>query len=122
MEYNVLGKPLESCCTLPATGYFRDGYCRTTKEDYGTHIVCAIMTKDFLDFTRKKGNDLITPIPYWDFPGLKPGSKWCLCIMRWLEAERAGKAPMIILEATDQKALRYTTMEVLKKYEYRGSL
>lgn len=122
MELNVLGKPLQSCCADPATGYFRDGFCRTTGIDYGTHAVCAIMTDDFLEFTRKRGNDLTTPIPHWKFPGLKSGSKWCLCISRWLEAEKYGKAPKIILEATDQKALKYTTLELLKKYEYQKSI
>ena len=118
MELNVLGKPLQSCCAEPATGYFRDGYCRTASHDYGTHIVCAVMTDEFLEFTRKRGNDLSTPIPHWKFPGLKAGSKWCLCISRWLEAEKQGKAPKVILEATDKKALQYTTLEKLKSYEF----
>ncbi|CAL2088462.1 conserved hypothetical protein [Tenacibaculum sp. 190524A05c] len=118
MELNVLGEPLQSCCAEPATGYFRDGYCRTASHDYGTHIVCAVMTDEFLEFTRKRGNDLSTPIPHWKFPGLKAGSKWCLCISRWLEAEKHGKAPKVILEATDKKALQYTTLEKLKSYEF----
>jgi uncharacterized protein (DUF2237 family) len=116
-ELNVLGTVLKPCCTNPATGYFRDGFCRTIQEDSGTHIVCAIVTKDFLEFTKARGNDLSTPIPQWSFPGLKEGSKWCLCISRWLEAERVGKAPFVILEATHQKALDYTTLALLKKYE-----
>lgn len=114
---NVLGTTLQACCNNPATGYFRDGFCRTIQEDSGTHVVCAIVTEDFLEFTKSRGNDLSTPIPHWSFPGLKPGSKWCLCISRWLEAERAGKAPFIVLEATHEKALDYTTLEMLKKYE-----
>ncbi len=118
MELNVLGTPLESCCENPATGYFRDGFCRTIDHDYGTHVVCAVVTEEFLEFTKKRGNDLTMPIPQWKFPGLKPGSKWCLCISRWLEAARQGKAPKIVLEATDNKALQYTTLELLKSYAF----
>ena len=116
-ELNVLGTALKSCCFIPATGYFRDGFCRTIQEDSGTHILCAIITQEFLDFTKSRGNDLSTPIPQWNFPGLTPGSKWCLCISRWLEAERVGKAPSVVLEATHLKALDYTTLELLKIYE-----
>jgi uncharacterized protein (DUF2237 family) len=116
-ELNVLGTALKPCCNEPATGYFRDGFCRTIQEDSGTHIVCAIVTQEFLEYTKSRGNDLSTPIPHWSFPGLKAGSKWCLCISRWLEAERAGKAPLVVLEATHQKALDYTTLELLQKYE-----
>ncbi len=116
-ELNILGTDLEVCCDNPATGYFRDGFCRTIQEDSGTHILCAVVTQEFLDYTKARGNDLTTPIPQWSFPGLKVGSKWCLCISRWLEAERAGKAPFVILEATHKKALEYTTLEVLQKYE-----
>lgn len=116
-ELNVLGTSLKPCCSNPATGYFRDGFCRTIQEDSGTHILCAIMTQEFLDYTKSRGNDLSTPIPHWNFPGLKTGSKWCLCISRWLEAERTGKAPFVVLEATHQKALEYTTLELLQKYE-----
>jgi hypothetical protein len=101
------------------TGYFRDGFCRTTKDDYGTHTLCAIITKEFLDYSASKGNDLITPISHWNFPGLKPGDKWCLCISRWLQAEKAGKAPFVILEATHIKSLQYTSLEVLKKYTFK---
>jgi len=115
-ELNVLGTDLEACCDNPVTGYFRDGFCRTIQEDSGTHILCAVVTQEFLDFTKSRGNDLTTPIPHWSFPGLKVGSKWCLCISRWLEAEHAGKAPFVILEATHKKALEYTTLELLQKY------
>ncbi|WP_035337005.1 DUF2237 domain-containing protein [Dokdonia sp. PRO95] len=115
---NVLETPLIACCYDPMTGFFRDGYCRTAAVDQGTHVVCAIMTKDFLAYTKSKGNDLSTPIPQWNFPGLKPGDGWCLCILRWLEAEKAGVAPIIKLAATDQKALEYTTIDMLKKYAY----
>lgn len=117
MELNVLGTKLEPCCTHLATGYFRDGYCRTISEDSGTHIVCAIMTDEFLAYTKSKGNDLSTPIPQWQFSGLVVGSKWCLCISRWLEAEKAGVAPPIILKSTLQRALDYAPLDLLKQYE-----
>lgn len=113
---NVFGKPLIACCTDPMTGYFRDGYCRTASSDQGTHVICAIMTEEFLSFTKKRGNDLSTPIPHWNFPGLKVGDGWCLCILRWLEAEKAGVAPRIKLDATDLRALDYTTLELLETY------
>ena len=121
LELNVLGKPLESCCTSPPTGYFRDGFCRTREDDHGTHTVCAIVTKEFLEYSASKGNDLMTPIPYWNFPGLKPGDKWCLCISRWLQAEKVGKAPFVILEATHEKSLQFTSIKVLEKYAYKVS-
>lgn len=115
----MLGTKLTPCCTNPATGsgYFRDGYCRTTAQDSGTHIVCAVMTDEFLAFTKSNGNDLSTAVPQWQFPGLTSGSKWCLCISRWLQAEKTGIAPPIILEATFQKALEYTSLELLKRHE-----
>ena len=116
MEKNVFGQELQICCTSPMTGYFRDGICRTISEDTGTHTVCAIMTDEFLDFSASQGNNLITPIPLYNFPGLKAGDKWCLCVSRWIEAEKAGKAPQIILEATHEKTLDYTSLEILIKY------
>ena len=118
MEKNVFGEELKVCCTSPMTGYFRDGNCRTISEDTGTHTVCAIMTDEFLDFSLSKGNNLITPIPYYNFPGLKAGDKWCLCASRWVEAEKAGKAPLVILEATHEKTLDFTCLETLVKYAY----
>jgi len=113
---NVLGEPLIGCCTDPMTGFYRDGFCRTSNADTGTHVVCAVMTREFLEFTKSRGNDLSTPIPQFQFPGLQPGDKWCLCISRWLEAEKAGVAPYVDLSATDQKALEYTDINVLKTY------
>ena len=113
---NVLGGPLENCSCNPITGYLRDGFCNTTPDDYGTHVVCAIVSDEFLKYSLSKGNDLITPKPEWDFPGLKHGDKWCLCVSRWLEAEKAGKAPNIILEATHEKTLQYASLELLQKY------
>lgn len=118
MERNVFGEPLEICCTKPMTGYFRDGSCRTDNEDTGTHTVCAVMTEDFLMFSASMGNDLITPIPYYQFPGLKEGDKWCLCVNRWIEAEKAGKAPKLILEATHEKTLKYTKLDLLVKHAF----
>ena len=118
MERNVFGEPLEICCLKPITGYFRDGSCRTDNEDIGTHTVCAVMTEDFLRFSAQMGNDLSTPIPYYKFPGLKEGDKWCLCVNRWIEAEKAGKAPKLILEATHEKTLEYTKLDLLVKYAF----
>ncbi len=116
--FNVFGMPLEPCCHDPKTGYFRDGFCRTMDTDTGTHVVCARVTAEFLAFSKERGNDLITPIPQWQFPGLKPGDQWCLCVSRWIEAEKAGMAPPVVLEATHQKALEYTTLEKLVEYAY----
>ena len=116
MAENVLGGKLKACCFNPMTGYLRDGYCQTLAQDTGTHVVCAVVTEKFLSYTRSKGNDLTTPIPQWQFPGLKPGDKWCLCISRWLEAENAGMAPGVVLAATHIKALEFTTLELLQRY------
>lgn len=118
---NVLGTPLEICCSAPMTGYFRDGYCRTTDQDQGTHVVCAVVTEKFLRYTHSKGNDLSTPRPEWSFLGLKPGDRWCLCVRRWIEAEKAGAAPSLLLEATDQKALDYVSLSTLKRYAHKIS-
>ena len=110
---NVFGQPLELCCDNPKTGFYRDGFCNTGSIDLGTHVVCAEMTKEFLDYTKSKGNDLSTPNPIYDFPGLKPGDFWCLCALRWKEAYEAGVAPNVKLEATHDKALEYLTMNQL---------
>ena len=119
MEKNVFGEPLEICCTSPMTGYFRDGLCRTVSQDTGTHTVCAVMTDEFLKFSASMGNDLITPMPYYQFPGLKAGDKWCLCVSRWIQAYKACKAPMLILEATHEKTLDYTELNTLAKYAFK---
>lgn len=113
---NVLGSPLENCSCDPMTGYFRDGKCNTTENDVGTHVVCAIMTKEFLEYSRSKGNDLITPIPQWNFPGLQIGDKWCLCVSRWKQAEIAAVAPPVDLKATHQVALKFVSLDKLKEY------
>ena len=119
MEKNIFGEPLKICCTNPMTGYFRDGLCRTEIGDTRTHTVWAVMTEDFLKFSAAKGNDLITPMPYYQFPGLKVGDKWCLCVTRWIQAEKAGKAPKLILEATHEKTLEYTSLNLLVKYAFK---
>jgi len=114
-QKNVLGENLKLCCNEPKTGFYRDGFCNTGPQDYGTHTVCAVMTKDFLDFTLTKGNDLCSPKPQYNFPGLKPGDKWCLCALRWHEAYKAGYAPNVILEATNKKTLDHIPIEALKE-------
>ncbi len=113
---NVLGDKLEICCKKPLTGYFRDGLCRTDPTDSGTHVVCSIMTEDFLLFSRSKGNDLITPRPDFNFPGLKEGDCWCLCALRWKEAFDQGIAPPVRLNSTAAEALKYIDIEDLKKH------
>ncbi len=111
---NVLGGNLEPCCTNPMTGFFRDGFCRTDEHDYGRHVVCAIVTDEFLKFSRAMGNDLITPRPEYRFPGLKHGDKWCLCAIRWKEAFDAGVAPKVLLKSTHEAALRYVSLKALQ--------
>jgi uncharacterized protein (DUF2237 family) len=103
---NVLGAPLRVCGESPATGFLRDGLCHTGAHDLGSHTVCALMTEAFLDYSREQGNDLTTPAPEYAFPGLKPGDRWCVCAVRWLEAAEAGVAPPVILDATHERALR----------------
>jgi uncharacterized protein (DUF2237 family) len=112
---NVLGTALQKCCDSPKTGFYRDGFCHTGAEDRGTHVACATLTQEFLAFTKSRGNDLITPKPEWNFPGLKPGDKWCLCALRWIEAKKAGVAPPLDLAATHQKMLEFTSLKELKK-------
>jgi uncharacterized protein len=113
---NVLGKPLETCCTSPMTGFYRNGCCDTGSEDKGLHLVCAQVTAEFLTFSKSKGNDLSTPIPMFNFDGLKPGDKWCLCVARWHEALQAGFAPPIILASTHEKTLDFIALEVLQEH------
>jgi uncharacterized protein (DUF2237 family) len=113
---NVLGGELQPCCTKPMTGFYRDGYCRTDEHDHGVHVVCAKVTREFLEFSKSRGNDLITPSPGNSFPGLKDGDKWCLCAGRWREAYEAGVAPPIILESTHEKALQTININILKEY------
>lgn len=113
---NVLGSALADCGHDPKTGFFRDGCCRTGAGDHGLHTVCAVMTADFLDFSRAHGNDLSTPRPEFEFPGLKPGDRWCLCAPRWKEAYEAGNAPQVVLAATDEATLAVVTLEQLKAH------
>jgi uncharacterized protein len=113
---NVFGRPLKACGTDPMTGYFRDGCCRTDPDDRGLHVVCAIMTNQFLAFSRLQGNDLSTPRPEYAFPGLKAGDRWCLCASRWLEAFYAGKAPQVDLEATHLNALGVVSLAQLHEH------
>lgn len=113
---NVLGTPLTACCTDPMTGYYRDGVCRTGGGDVGAHVVCAQVTEEFLQFSRSRGNDLVTPMPAFRFPGLKPGDRWCLCASRWQEALEAGVAPPVILAATHASALEYISLDDLKRH------
>ncbi|KAM3095190.1 DUF2237 family protein [Phormidesmis sp. 146-12] len=113
---NVLGGTLESCSTDPMTGFFRNGCCETGPQDVGTHVVCAQVTDDFLSYTKSQGNDLSTPMPMYEFPGLKSGDRWCLCVSRWKEALNAGFAPPIVLSATHEAALKVVPLEVLKEH------
>ena len=117
-DLNVLGTPLATCCEDPPTGFYRDGRCVTGPSDTGTHVVCSVVTQEFLDFTGSRGNDLVTPRPESRFPGLKPGSRWCLCALRWREALEAGVAPPVDLSATSDAALKYTTREALQANAY----
>jgi uncharacterized protein len=113
---NVLGGTLKICCTSPMTGFYRDGLCSTGAGDVGIHVVCAQMTAEFLAFSKAQGNDLTTPMPAYQFPGLKPGDCWCLCASRWKEALDAGMAPPVVLEATHAAAIEYATLDELKQH------
>jgi len=118
---NVLGTKLETCSLKPLTGFFRDGCCHTIPDDTGVHTVCSVMTAEFLRFSRARGNDLSTPVPEFEFPGLKPGDRWCLCAARWREAFEAGCAPKVVLEATHARTLEYVRLEDLKAHAHRPS-
>jgi uncharacterized protein (DUF2237 family) len=113
---NVLGGALESCCTSPLTGFYRTGRCETGPQDVGRHVVCASVTAEFLAFSKAKGNDLTTPVPEANFPGLQPGDKWCLCAARWKEALAAGVAPPVLLGATHEAALEIVSLVELKRH------
>jgi len=113
---NVLGEPLASCCERPRTGFYRDGYCNTGPEDEGSHTVCAQMTAEFLAFSRARGNDLSTPHPEFDFPGLVAGDRWCLCAARWREAMLAGVAPPVLLAASHERALEVVALAELRSH------
>ncbi len=116
MPTNVLGTELICCCTRPMTGFYRDGYCRTGPRDVGLHTVCVRVTAEFLQFSKRAGNDLSTPLPEYEFPGLKPGDRWCLCVTRWQEALEANCAPAVVLEATHTSATEFVDLEDLKAH------
>jgi uncharacterized protein len=115
-ELNVLGEPLQCCCTSPMTGFYRDGLCRTGAMDLGIHVVCAQVTAEFLNYTKAQGNDLSTPMPDYGFPGLKPGDRWCLCAQRWREAMDDGMAPPVDLAATHEAALKHVSLHTLQQH------
>ena len=116
MAKNVLGTDLQICSTDPLTGWLRNGKCDTGHGDVGLHCVCILATAEFLEFSKAAGNDLSTPMPAWNFPGLKPGDQWCLCVRRWQEALQAGAAPQVVLEATHMSTLEFVSLEELQPY------
>jgi uncharacterized protein (DUF2237 family) len=115
-QRNVLGGILGVCSERPLTGFFRDGCCNTSDEDFGSHTVCVVLTAEFLEFSKSRGNDLSTPRPEYNFPGLRPGDRWCLCAPRWREALAAGKAPRVVLNATNEAALLIVSLDDLKRH------
>lgn len=117
MARNILGGSLGVCSRDPLTGFFRDGCCNTNGDDAGLHTVCAVMTEEFLAFSKARGNDLTTPRPEYHFPGLKPGQRWCLCVLRWKEAHESAVAPPVVLEATHASVSEFIDLETLRKYE-----
>jgi uncharacterized protein (DUF2237 family) len=116
-EINVLGAALASCSQDPVTGFFRDGHCNTCEADQGSHTVCAVMTAEFLAYSKYFGNDLSTPRPEYGFVGLKPGDHWCLCAGRFLQAHEEGCAPKVNLSATHARALEIVSLEILQAYQ-----
>ncbi len=121
MNKNVFGEPLMLCSSSPMTGFYRDGHCTSGADDAGLHTVCALMTDEFLAFSKSMGNDLTTPMPQYGFGGLKAGDRWCLCALRWVEAWQAGKAPQISLEATSEKTLDFVSLKELVKYAWKNN-
>ena len=115
-QLNVLGGPLLTCSDEPVTDFFRDGCCNTSEDDFGSHTVCVVLTEEFLAYSKAAGNDLSTPRPEFDFPGLKAGQRWCLCAARWVEAYRAGNAPKVSLNSTNQAALEIVPLDLLKQH------
>jgi uncharacterized protein (DUF2237 family) len=121
MSQNVFGQPLIACSRDPLTGFYRDGCCNTGPQDRGQHTVCAVMTDSFLQFSQARGNNLITPRPQYNFPGLKPGDRWCLCASRWKEAYEAGVAPPVVLEATAEATLEFIELETLIEFAVKDT-
>ena len=115
-QKNVFGEEIETCCESPITGFFRDGFCHTDDTDEGIHTVCVSMTEDFLEFSKSKGNDLSTPRPEFNFPGLKEGDGWCLCAERWVEAYEVSMAPKLYIKRTNLRTLDIVPLEILKKF------
>jgi uncharacterized protein (DUF2237 family) len=115
-QKNVFGEEIESCCESPITGFFRDGFCHTDERDEGIHTVCVSMTNDFLEFSKARGNDLSTPRPEFNFPGVKEGDSWCLCAERWAEAYEADMAPTLYIKKTNIRTLDIVPLELLKKF------
>jgi uncharacterized protein (DUF2237 family) len=113
---NVLGESLQTCGSDPVTGFFRDGCCNTDERDLGMHTICCLVTDEFLEASARLGNDLITPMPQYGFPGLKAGDRWCVCAARWLDVQRAGAACPVVLEATHEATLEIVPFEVLLEY------
>ncbi|MBV6474829.1 MAG: DUF2237 family protein [Rhodocyclaceae bacterium] len=116
LQRNVLGGPLGVCSEAPVTGFFRTGCCDTGPQDIGRHTVCIVASEEFLAFSKARGNDLSTPMPEYDFPGVQPGQRWCLCAARWVEAYHAGMAPQVVLNATNEATLDLIPLEALKRY------
>jgi len=116
-QKNVFGENLIPCCMEPVTGFYRDGFCHTDIHDQGIHTVCVVLTWEFLEFSKMAGNDLSTPNPNFNFPGLKEGDSWCLCAGRWLEAFKAGCAPKVNLKATNEETLAIIPMNILEEYK-----
>lgn len=121
MPSNVFGEPLECCCSDPLTGFYRDGFCHTGPGDVGLHTVCVVVTDEFLQFSRSRGNDLLTPAPEYQFPGLRAGDKWCLCVTRWMEAFEENRAPKVVLAATHASALEFVNLADLQAHAFRSS-
>lgn len=117
-ERNVLGGELAACSTDPMTGFMRDGYCYPVPRDPGRHEICAVMTEEFLQYSKAQGNDLVTPRPELNFPGLEPGDRWCVCVPRWIEAHEAGHAPPVVLDATSEDVLADVTRETLEAHAH----
>lgn len=119
-QFNVYGRELSACCFHPLTGFYRDGYCHTSFEDRGLHTVCVIATREFLEFSAQRGNDLSTPREEMMFPGVKPGDRWCLCAGRWFEAYQAGVAPPVMLESTHEETLAVIPLKILEQFAFKN--
>jgi hypothetical protein len=116
MDRNVLGEALEPCGSEPPTGFYRDGCCRTGPEDIGSHTICAVVSAEFLEYQQSIGNDLSTPMPAFNFPGLKPGDRWCVTAANWVRAHEDGVAAFVVLAATHERALDHVALDVLERY------